>query len=117
MVPFEKNRLNQFLEHGTVLSSILDSSEARIAEELRLFDHDSTEDFPIRRTGYRQIYVLTVAGKIRTVRADIVVPHADTAGFFASVPVMVWKIAQPRDNRVEHGYIDELSLAGFFSLI
>ena len=45
------------------------------------------------------------------------VAHADPRRFFARVPIVMRKVAEPRDDRIEHRDVDKLALAGFFPLI
>ena len=45
------------------------------------------------------------------------VAHSHPRGFFAGVPIMVWKIAEPRNDGIEHRNIDQLTAIGFFPLV
>jgi hypothetical protein len=45
------------------------------------------------------------------------VAHSHPRGFFAGVPKMVWKIAEPRNDGIEHRNIDQLTAIGFFPLV
>src|SRR5262245_37707953 len=45
------------------------------------------------------------------------VPHSHSRGLFAGVPKMVWKVAEPRDDGIEHRNIDKLTSIGFFPLV
>ena len=45
------------------------------------------------------------------------VAHSHPRGFFAGVPIMVRKIAEPGDDEIEHRNIDQLTAIGFFSLV
>ena len=43
--------------------------------------------------------------------------HADARRLFAGVPIVMRKVAEPRDDRIEHRDVDKLPFAGLFPLI
>src|SRR5262245_59615813 len=45
------------------------------------------------------------------------VAHSHSRGLFAGVPKMVWKVAEPRYDGIEHRNVDKLTAIGFFTLI
>ncbi len=92
-------------------------AEARVLEKLRLLDHLAAKNFPVRGAGHGEIHVFAVAGKIRPIGSDVMMAHADARRLFAGVPIVMRKIAEPGDDRIEHGNVDQLPLAGLFSLI
>src|SRR5262245_34810599 len=106
-----------FFQQPSILASIFHARKARVFEQVGSLDDFLAEGFPIRRAGHCKVYVLAVAGKVWSIRRHVVVAHADPRGFFAGVPEMMWKITEPRDDGIEHGYVDQLSLAGFLTLV
>ena len=68
-------------------------------------------------TGNGEVHIFPVTCEVRTVGCYIVVTHSHPRRLFAGMPIMVWKITEPRNDGIQHRDIDKLTATGFFPLV
>ena len=92
VIALEKDILDRFFQLVAIFPPPLYSSEARVVQQLGLFDHLAAKDFPVRGAGNGKIHIFSVTGKIRTIRSDVVVAHSYARGLFACMPIVMRKV-------------------------
>ena len=93
-------------EHIAVLPACLRGLEPRVFEKSGRWITRGRR-LP-SRGGDRDAHVFPVAGHIRPVRRDVMMPHPNPGRLFALVPVVVREISEPGKRGLEHGDVDYL---------